>query len=130
MNEKNLIPNEQRTPEERRRNATKAGIASGQARRQKRETRQILQNLLSVKAKDFKVFQKLASQMGLQDTVDIHELFTAICIMNSMKKGDLRDLEVLMRLTGEQQESLVEVEDLTPIAEMLNSMGEDDGNGG
>lgn len=36
----NLVPNEDRTPEERRANARKAGIASGVARRKKRDLRE------------------------------------------------------------------------------------------
>lgn len=42
MNEKNLIPNEERTPRERRENARKAGIASGKARREKKTIQNIL----------------------------------------------------------------------------------------
>ena len=34
-NQNNLVPNEARTPEERRRNARKAGLASGKARKEK-----------------------------------------------------------------------------------------------
>lgn len=41
-NEQNLIPNEARTPEERRENARKAGVASGKARRQKRTLRSLV----------------------------------------------------------------------------------------
>lgn len=39
MNEKNLIPNERRTPNERRMNASKAGKASGEARRRRADLR-------------------------------------------------------------------------------------------
>ena len=39
-NIENLVPNEDRTPEERRENARKAGIASGVARRKKRDLRE------------------------------------------------------------------------------------------
>lgn len=42
-NAKNLIPNEKRTPSERRGNAKKAGKASGEARRQKRALRECLE---------------------------------------------------------------------------------------
>ena len=39
-NEQNLIPNSERTPTERRENATKAGKASGAARRRKKTMRE------------------------------------------------------------------------------------------
>lgn len=45
-NEKNLIPNEQRTPNERRRNAKKAGQASGKARREKKILKDLLEEAL------------------------------------------------------------------------------------
>ena len=42
-NPQNLIPNSQRTPEERRENARKAGIASGIARREKKTLREMME---------------------------------------------------------------------------------------
>jgi len=50
-NEKNLIPNSERTPEELREQTRKAGIASGEARRKKRDLRKAIEILLE---KDFK----------------------------------------------------------------------------
>lgn len=47
----NLIPNEQRTPEERRKNARKAGVASGKARREKKRMSQIYADFLTSKHK-------------------------------------------------------------------------------
>jgi hypothetical protein len=44
---KNLIPNEKRTPEERRRNAQKAGQASGKKRRMKKLMSEIYADLLA-----------------------------------------------------------------------------------
>lgn len=46
MNEKNLIPNSERTPEERREIARRGGIASGKARRMKRDIKQITKWIL------------------------------------------------------------------------------------
>ncbi len=45
-NEKNLVPNSARTPEERRENAKKAGVASGVARRKKRDIKKSLEMLM------------------------------------------------------------------------------------
>jgi hypothetical protein len=42
-NSANLVRNEDRTPEERRENAKKAGIASGEARREKADLRKLLE---------------------------------------------------------------------------------------
>ena len=101
MNEKNLIPNEERTPSERRENARKAGIASGKARREKQKTQQILADIVSIKNKDLAMFQKLAAKLGLDGDVSIHEVFTLTCLLNSVKSGNLGDLERLSKLLGE-----------------------------
>ena len=101
MNEKNLIPLNERTKSEQREIATQGGIASGKARREKQQTRQILSELLSIQNKDFAVFQKLAQKLGLQGDLSIHEVFTTICLLNSVKSGNLGDLERLSKLLGE-----------------------------
>lgn len=46
MNDQNLVRNEDRTPEERRENARKAGIASGKARRKKADMRKLLEQMM------------------------------------------------------------------------------------
>ena len=46
MNQDNLIPNSERTPEERKELARKAGIASGKARRERRTLKEELLLLL------------------------------------------------------------------------------------
>lgn len=48
-NEKNLVPNHERTPSERRKNAKKAGIASGKARKRRKTLCDELLALLSDK---------------------------------------------------------------------------------
>ena len=47
-NPQNLIPNSERTPNERRKNAQKAGIASGKKRRHQRDLRKAVKTLQSV----------------------------------------------------------------------------------
>ena len=80
------------------------GIASGKARREKQKTQQILADLLSIKNKDIAMFQKLASKLGLDGDTSIHEVFTIVCLLNAVKKGDLSDLGQLQKLLGEQTE--------------------------
>ena len=47
-NTQNLIPNSERTPDERRRNAKKAGIASGEKRRHQRDLREAVKALQGI----------------------------------------------------------------------------------
>ena len=101
MNEKNLIPNEERTPSERRENARKAGIASGKARREKKTIQKILADLLDSEIKDNPQFAKLASKMGVESDKSVKDIFTMVCLLNSVKSGNLGDLERLSKLLGE-----------------------------
>ena len=101
---KNLIPQNKRTKDEQREIARMGGIASGKARREKQKTQQILADLVSIKNKDLATFQKEAKKMGLDGDISIHELFTMVCLLNSVKSGNLGDLERLSKLLGEQTE--------------------------
>lgn len=83
----------------------KGGIASGKARREKQKTQQILADLVSIKNKDLDVFKKLATKLGLGGNISIHEVFTLTCLLNSVKNGNLGDLERLSKLLGEQVET-------------------------
>ena len=98
---KNLIPQNKRTKEEQREIARMGGIASGKARREKQKTQQILADIVSIKNKDLAMFQKLAAKLGLDGDVSIHEVFTLTCLLNSVKSGNLGDLERLSKLLGE-----------------------------
>ena len=105
MNEKNLIPNEERTPSERRENARKAGIASGKARREKKTIQKILSDLLDGQIKDNPQFAKLASKMGVESDKSVKDIFTMVCLLNSVKSGNLGDLERLSKLLGEDKQN-------------------------
>lgn len=98
---KNLIPFNERTEEEQREIARQGGIASGKARREKQKTQQILADLVSIKNKDLDMFKKLAAKLGLDGDISIHEVFTMVCLLNSVKSGNLGDLERLSKLLGE-----------------------------
>ena len=98
---KNLIPQSERTKDEQREIARMGGIASGKARREKQKTQQILADLVSIKNKDLDMFKKLATKLGLDGDISIHEVFTLTCLLNSVKNGNLGDLERLSKLLGE-----------------------------
>ena len=105
MNEKNLIPNEERTPSERRENARKAGVASGKARREKKTIQKILADLLDGQIKNSPQFAKLASKMGVERDKSVKDIFTMVCLLNSVKSGNLGDLERLSKLLGEDKQN-------------------------
>lgn len=100
-NEQNLrVP----TSSEARRNGKKGGIASGKARREKKTIQKILNDFLSTAAKDNPQVAKLAAKMGLKSDDSIKDLFTIVCTLNTLKDGNLSDLERLSKLLGEQTE--------------------------
>ena len=103
-NEKNLIPFDERTENEQREIARQGGIASGIARREKKTVQKILNDFLSTAAKDSPQVSKLAAKMGLQDDGSIKDLFTIVCTLNTLKDGNLSDLERLSKLLGEHTE--------------------------
>lgn len=101
---KNLIPQSERTKDERREIARMGGIASGKARREKKTVQKILNDFLSMAAKDNPQVAKLATKMGLRDDSSIKDLFAIVCTLNTLKNGNLSDLERLSKLLGEQTE--------------------------
>ena len=98
---KNLIPQSERTKDEQREIARMGGIASGKARREKKTIQKILADLLDSEIKDSPQFVKLASKMGVESDKSVKEIFTYICVLNSVKSGNLGDLERLSKLLGE-----------------------------
>ena len=105
MNEKNLIPLNERTKSEQREIATQGGIASGKARREKKTIQKILADLLDSEIKDSPQFAKLASKMGVESDKSVKDIFTMVCLLNSVKSGNLGDLERLSKLLGEDKEN-------------------------
>lgn len=101
-NEQNLKPI--RTESEAREKGRNGGIASGIARREKKTVQKILNDFLSTSVKDNPQVAKLAAKMGLKSDDSIKDLFTIVCILNTMKDGNLSDLERLSKLLGEQTE--------------------------
>lgn len=90
MNNQNLIPNNERSPTEVRENGQKGGIASGEARRRKRDLRLALEMLLE---KDFK--DKHGNQITGTEAV------TAKLFEKAMK-GDVRAFETLRDTVGQK----------------------------
>ena len=97
-NEHNLRPSEHKFTQEE---AKKGGINSAKARREKKTIQKILADLLNSEIKDSPQFAKLASKMGVGSDKSIKDIFTMVCLLNSVKNGNLGDLERLSKLLGE-----------------------------
>lgn len=106
MNTENLIQNKNLTPSERRRNASKAGKASGIARRKKANLKKMFDTLLTsdVSNKDLK---KQLKNMGLDTT---NEVALGLAMLNKAIKGDVRAFESITDIVKEdKKEDLVSV---------------------
>ena len=103
-NEKNLKPLDKRTESERREIARKAGVASGKARREKKTVQKILSEYLNDDIKNYTALAKTAKKVGISNEKSIKELVTAVCIINTMAKGDVSSLEKLSHVLGEDKQ--------------------------
>ena len=103
MNEKNLKPI--RTESEAREKGRNGGIASGKARREKKTIQKILNDYLQTDISKDPQFAKIASKLGIQGDKSIKDVFTIVCMLNSVKSGNLGDLERLSKLLGEDKEN-------------------------
>ena len=101
-NEKNLIPQAHTLTVEE---ASKGGQNSGKARREKKTIQKILADLLNSEIKDSPQFAKLASKMGVESDKSVKDIFTMVCLLNSVKNGNLGDLERLSKLLGEDKQN-------------------------
>ena len=121
-NENNLIPNEQRTPSERRENARKAGLASGRARREKRTVQKILSDYLENPARSNSQLAEAAEAIGLKKKSSIKDVIVIGTLLNNLEKLKLSDLELLTKLLGESTEEDTTIEDV--VAAKLNEVFE------
>ena len=101
-NEQNLIPQAHTLTVEE---ASKGGQNSGKSRREKKTIQKILADLLDSEIKDSPQFAKLASKIGVESDKSVKDIFTYICVLNSVKSGNLGDLERLSKLLGEDKEN-------------------------
>lgn len=97
-NERNLVPNSARTPSERRENASKAGVASGKARRRKKSMKQKMQLLLSLPAADND--QAELTAMGVDPEDMDNEMVLVKALFLAAAEGDTRAFDRIQDVLG------------------------------
>lgn len=110
--------------EEAAKNGKKGGKASGEARREKRTVQKMLTDLIDSNVNSLPQLAKLADKMGIKRDESIKYIFTVVCLLNSIKKGTLDDLEHLTRLIGEDAD-LINVEDMSEVEKKIWGDGEE-----
>lgn len=99
-NEQNIIPNSERTPEERREIARAGGIASGAARRRKRSLKQAADLYLSLPVTDRRVWNKIARDGVDPEDID-NQMAVIVGLTEAAVHGDARCAKVLIDLLGD-----------------------------
>lgn len=105
----NLIPQSERTKEEQREIARKGGIASGKARKEKKDRKQIASELLdlTVSGAGIDKIKKFFNMKNVELTA--YDTMFLSCMMKAMQKGDANALEKLLKIAGEQFTELLDV---------------------
>ena len=142
--EDNLIPNNERSPSEVRENGKKGGIASGEARRRKKTMRE-----LAVIVNSLPLSSKNKSQLpdGIKEDEMTFQMGFIIKVYQQALKGDTKAMKLWVDLSNtldEERNKLeikrlkaeikklnddasasTNIEDLTPLANMLKEEDED-----
>ena len=128
-NAENLIPNEARTPSERRANASKAGKASGEARRKKKALREIAEALGTAKAPD-EVIARM-QKLGLSKKKNI-TLDEALMLAQYGKalSGNVQSANFIAEMKGEKVQKVeqvnIDMDYQASVEYVKRMMGEDD----
>ena len=97
------------TSEEARKNGRKGGIASGKARREKRDRKQMASDLLDLTMQGAGV-DKIKKFFGVKDIeLNAYQVTVLSCLMKAMQKGDANALEKLLKISGEQFAEVLDV---------------------
>ena len=100
-NEQNIIPNSERTPEERREIAAAGGRASGESRRRKKSLREAADLYLSLPVANRKKWNAIAKEGVDPEDVD-NQMAMIIGLTQAAIGGDAKAAKLLFELVGDQ----------------------------
>lgn len=114
-NEQNLIPQAHKLTVEE---ASKGGIASGIARRQKKTLKEIGDMIGSLKVTSEKN-KEIMRQAGIEDEDMINDVGAMFRLNLKAQSGDTKAMELLAKLRGQLKEQIsAEVADVTPLVDL------------
>ena len=99
----NLIPNSERTPEERRANAKKAGEASGESRRRKKALKAGMTQLLAMRCTDADAIAELEA-LGFKDEEINNQAVMVVALYKRALKGDVQAIKLITEIAGDDPE--------------------------
>lgn len=100
-NEQNLIKNEDLTPEQRRRNASKAGKASAKKRQQNKTFKEIISRFLDGQVSDERLKQQMI-EFGFADSEVSYKSCAVFALWKEVIKGNTKAFELLRDTIGEK----------------------------
>ena len=121
-NEKNLIPNSERTPSELREICSKGGKASGVARRRKRSLREAADLLLSLPVKDPDALDRILGAGVPVEDAD-YQMAVVVGMTIGAMNGDSKSARVLMEMLGNTKSDEAESGALDKLDEVLAEIG-------
>lgn len=103
-NAENLIPNNKRSPKEVRENGRKGGIASGEARRKKKQTAELMKNILnsSLEGKNRQTVKAFAGELEDED-LTVNALMAA-GLVKAAATGNVKAFEAVQRYIGTDEQ--------------------------
>ncbi len=100
-NERNLIPMEQRTPEEAREMGRKGGRASGVSRRRKKSLREAADLYLSLPVADRRMWNKISREGVDPEDID-NQMAMVVGLTQRAIRGDAKAAKIIVDLIGGQ----------------------------
>lgn len=125
-NEQNLIPLDKRAKSAQREIQSKGGKAKAAKDREKKTIQKILNDYLDGGIEKVESFKKLADATGIKSDSSIKELVTAVCILNTLEKGDVTELQKLVNLLGEENENTGVIDKLDAVLNGIDEVMSDE----
>lgn len=110
-NEQNLIKNEDLTPSQRRKNASKAGKASAKKRQQNKTFKEIISNFLDGQVSDERLKQQMID-FGFADKEVSNKSCAVFALWKEAIKGNTKAFELLRDTIGEKP--IEQIQNITP----------------
>ena len=107
-NEQNLIKNEDLTPEQRRKNASKAGKASAKKRQQNKTFKEIINKFLDGQVSDERLKQQMI-EFGFADKEVSNKSCAVFALWKEAIKGNTKAFELLRDTIGEKPQDKVNI---------------------
>lgn len=107
-NLQNLIKNEDLTPEQRRRNASKAGKASAKKRQQNKTFKEIINKFLDEQVSDERLKQQMV-EFGFADKEVSNKSCAVFALWKEAIKGNTKAFELLRDTIGEKPQEKVNI---------------------